>query len=370
MKKIFVCLFLTFFYPKIFKIIQAQELSSPSFFKRNLSMPLDVNFEFLKESRDIDYGRFRDKQRFYYTNFQFDIKGALNQNIGFNFETLLNSTTLNESDILESITNANIVVRSNNHKWSFCLGRYIVKFGSCEQYYSGSDVAVYSLVGGAIGVFKTGASIAYTPNDHQDIGFQIVNADNDNTVLYMEYNLYWRGDIFPDLLRTYMSVSTVQKGQLDRFPYALNIGLQWHIDDFVLDTDYRQLKNMTNFYKGVRYASIPIKLQYETNHFCPYVKYIYNRVDFNGLNFNVENSLSSLDALDDLSSHTYLLGLQFYPKQDGCLSFYLIGAYTSEEDILSSIPNLASSNSRGVHYGKYQIQAGLKLKLDFLKSRT
>ncbi|QZE13727.1 hypothetical protein K4L44_14330 [Halosquirtibacter laminarini] len=369
MKNILVTIFLTFYLLGTSMMANGLEKNKDykSFFFDNLYMPVNARVDFNELHYEEDYKVFQDQQRFQMSNLIFGINGLLSNNVGFNFQTVYNSTQLNYNGILENIQCANVTYTTNDAHWFFSLGRFFLNVGTAEQSYNPSDVPMYSVIGNNLGVYKTGATFQYTTNTKQSFGLQVVNADNPDYEQNMEYNIYWYGHILPDKILTYMSFTTIQNSEVSRTPYAVNLGLQWLFGDIAIDTDYARVKNMTNFYTDATYTSVPIKLAYNGRHFRPYLKYIYNEVDFGDESFDIELEDGTSQTIVNTAAHTIELALQYYPFDNKNFRFHLVGGYTSDGNISVSAPEGSANNSRQHYNAKYQILAGICVNFDLLK---
>ncbi|QZT38658.1 OprO/OprP family phosphate-selective porin [Halosquirtibacter xylanolyticus] len=354
----------------VVSILFAQEMkhdASTSFFKQHLTMPVDGRIEYNYLDYEKNFANYGSTHKFQFSDLLFRIEGMLTPNIGFNFRTVFNSNDINANNILDNIQAANITYTTDNNKWFFSAGRFFMNVGTVEQYYNPADVYIYSVVGNNLGVYKTGVTAQYTTTNLQSFGFQLMNADNASEKQDMEYNLYWYGHIVKDKIETYMSVTAKDKGGADDTPYAINLGIGWNFKDLHIDTDYARVENMPNFYANAVYTSVPIKIAYNWDYFKPYIKYMYNKVDFDGDGYDVPMEDGSTETIDNTAIHTIELALQYYPLKDKNLRLYVTGAYSSDGNISIVTPDAPASSTRQHYNAEFQIMAGVRIGFDLLR---
>ncbi|MDC1105712.1 porin [Prolixibacteraceae bacterium] len=330
-------------------------------------MPVDGRAEFSYLDYENQYATYESVHKFQFSDFYFQIKGMLTHNIGFNFKTGFNSNNINANSILDRIQYANLTYKSDNSRWFFSAGRFMMKVGTVEQSYNPADVYAYSVIENNLAVYKTGITIQYSSVGLQRFGFQMMNADNEDEVQDLEYNLYWYGHIIKDKVKTYMSVTSKDRTEDEDLPYSINLGLRWNFGSLHLDTDYARVKNMVNFYPDADYTSIPIKIGYAWKYFSPYIKYIYNQVDFEGEGYEIPMENGTTEMIYDASIHTLELALQYYPFEDKNIRFYLTGDYSTDGDISIITPGASMSSTRQHYNAKLQVLAGIRIGFDLVK---
>ncbi|MDC1105709.1 porin [Prolixibacteraceae bacterium] len=365
-KTLFI-LILYVFTPLLLTSQESQRKSSFTTFKESLTMPLDGRVDYSYVDYENSSDQFKNINKFEISNLIYQIRGSLNPNISIHFRTVFDSNLVNSSNILDNIQCASVNYLTSNEHWLFKAGRFIMSVGTVEQLYNGSDVYVYSVAGNNFGVFKTGFNVQYITNDRQRIGFQVVNADDDLDESQFTYNVNWMGHLFDNKIQTYMSLSTSDKiGDMD-MPYGINLGVRWNLQRLKIDTDFAMVKNMANFYRGGEYISVPIKVEYSWDHFRPYVKYIYNQVDFGSDGFKIPLEDGTSETLEFISIHSIIVALQYYPIKSRNLRFHLATSITSDRNISLLTPDPSVPNSRPGYNAKLQIMAGLRIRFDLIK---
>lgn len=304
-------------------------------------------------------------QRFQFYDFRIGLSGLLTKNIGFNFLYTPSASDVGMNKISDNFLVANFTYTSNNKHWLLQAGKGFVNVGTVEQSYNPADVYVYSIIGNNLGIFKTGVTAQYTTTSQQHFGVQILNANEDSLghQSHFEYNFYWYGHIVKDKISTFGSYTTIPfSNQFSTFPFSINLGIKWQLGNWALDTDYAIQKNMPNFHENALYQSIPIRLMYHGKKFRPFIKYIYNTVDFDSPYTLAEQGTS----IDHAKIHTVELALQYYPYPNKNLRFHLVGSYSSDKNNIHGLPN-NDPNSRQHYNTQFQIMAGVRIGFDFLK---
>ncbi|AZQ65225.1 hypothetical protein EI427_23715 [Flammeovirga pectinis] len=342
------------------------------FFKKNLSLTVDARMDFTHLGYQDDMnGVYNSDQRFQFSDFRIGMSGMLNKNFGFNFLYSPNASDIGEDNISDDILYANFTYLSDNGHWFFQAGKGFLNVGTAEQYYDPNDVYTYSIIGNNLGVYKTGVTVQYNTTSGQSFGAQVVNgnADSLGNQMNMEYNLYWYGFIVKDKINTFASATTIDdKSNLSTgTPYVVNLGLQWTLGDFIIDTDYAIAENMPNFYDNALYQSAPIKVMYNGKKFRPYIKYIYNNVNFNDPNYQITLDDGTVQDVENANVHTLEVALQYYPIEGKNIRLHLVGSYTTDANIMYGTPENNYPDSRQHYNAQFQVMAGIRVGFDALK---
>ncbi|MBB3697211.1 OprO/OprP family phosphate-selective porin [Flammeovirga yaeyamensis] len=333
-------------------------------FQDSLKFTLDSRLDFQNTRYQEQFDPYYNDQRFQFSNFRIGLEGKFNQYFGFQFLYSPNDARVGMNNLNDDILYANVHYTTHNGRWHFKAGRSFLNVGTVEQTYNPNDVYTYSIVGNQLGVFKTGVTSEYRSKTGQRVGMQIVNANVDSLgqQINLQYNFYWYGRLMDDKIKTFASYTTINdlSKSFSSTPYAINLGIQWSWNNWQLDTDYAYVKNMPNFTDNAIYQSVPIRLMYYGKKFRPYIKYIYDNIQFNSDRM-IDKINGDHADLQTANIHTLEVALQYYPFPDKNFRFHLVGAYASDTHQYKTDDQNEFFNSR------IRISAGVRIGLDMIR---
>ncbi|KXX71499.1 porin [Flammeovirga sp. SJP92] len=284
---------------------------------------IDARVEYSSMHYDQQSDQFQNEQKFQFPYLFIGAYGNISPNISYLFQFMPVDVGIAESNISESVTFASLTYKTNNERWAFTLGRGFMNVGTFEQEYNPCDIFQFSMNGMLLDIFTTGVTIDYFTKSGQNFGFQVINATQDSTgfLHQLEYNAYWYGFIIKDKLNTRNSISWIPS---DHGPkkFALNLGLQWNFGKYSLETDCSLVQNMPGFYENASYQSVPIKLKAKWGRLEPFIKYSYNKIEWN----------TSQENTPDEVFNALTMALVYQPQITDKIKLYLVSTFIESNE--------------------------------------
>jgi len=333
--------------------------------KKSFYLSLDTRFDYTYQTFESDLLPKNSLERFEFSDFILETGMRFSEQISMVFRYVPYDGKRDVDGLSDNFQYAYINLESKNKHWSVSLGKFFMSVGTGEQFYDPNDVFNYSLVANNLGVFKTGVSLTYRTKSKQLFSLQVVNSseeDENSSRQKFEYNMNYYGELFEGKIVPLLSFTSIP----EIGAYSVNTGIMWNFRHLHVDTDYALAYNMPNFYEGIYYQSLPIRLSWNGRHFKPFVKYIAN---------SMKSDSGSTEIIVDgnpieLTTYNYQVwegGLQYYPIANKNLRFHIVASYSNDYNIDVLVPEFDPINSRGHYTADFQIYVGVRIGVNFLK---
>ncbi|MGB0777540.1 MAG: hypothetical protein ACPGR7_05880 [Flavobacteriaceae bacterium] len=332
--------------------------------KKSFYLSLDTRFDYTYQTFESNVAAKKSLERFEFSDFILETGMHFSEQISMVFRYVPYDGKRDVDGLSDNFQYAYINLESKNKHWNLSLGKFFMQVGTAEQFYDPNDVFNYSIVSNNLGVFKTGVSLTYRTESKQLFSFQVVNSsvEEDSFRQKFEYNINYYGYLLEGKIAPLVSFTSIP----EIGAYSVNAGIMWNFHPLHVDTDYAMAYKMPNFYDGIYYQSLPIRVSWNGRHFRPFVKYIANSMK--------SDSDSTQIIVDgnpiELSTYNYRVwegGLQYYPIPNKNLRFHIAASYSDDYSIDVLVPELDPINTRGHYTADFQIYVGVRIGVNFLK---